>query len=674
MPQHPDPASSPGVIESFRGPLAAAFSPSGPLSARGVLVAPERSLPVPTAADRDAWAAADAPTLAAVAARAEADLLVPWPQPLASEAVRVHRDGNRDRWEQSAFERQRRLSRAVLLAASAAGTGADGDLWLDRVADGVQLLCEQSSWCWPAHDDALRRHGSVLADVADPFLDLGAGEVAGQLAWLDHVLGERLDDRYPGLRRRIRLETRRRVLDPFLARDDWHWLGLDGDVHNWNPWITGNVLVAALRLLDGPGEEDERAAVVTRAVAALDRYVAVLPDDGAIDEGYAYWWNGACRALEALDVLAHATGGAWDASAVPALRATVAFPHRSHLGGDWYVAHADGQALQSRDQPWHAVHRAGRRVGDAAAMAHAAAQRSPGEPAASEKEGLGRLLHGATDPLWVSAVQPGAVQPGAPAALPPLPRDVWLESVQVLLARTTEGSAEGLTLVAKGGHNAEHHNHNDVGSFQVASDGVPVVVDAGRPTYTAATFGPERYSIWTMRSEWHNLPVVRGLGQPPGREAAAADVSVTLDDASASFSAELAAAYPGTGLRSWRRTVSLDRPSLDRPSARVVLEDRWDLAPWDDHDDEPGTSIRLLLAGDVVTERGAARVRPLGAARPLRIAWDPACEHRIVVRSLEDPMLTSVWGERLTLLEIDATARRELRIAIDLDPPIGDQR
>ncbi|ROQ03672.1 heparinase II/III-like protein [Rathayibacter sp. PhB93] len=660
MPQHPAPASSPGVIESFRGPLAAAFSPDRPLSARGVLLSPEQSLPVPTAADREAWAAADAPTLAAVAERAAADLLAPWPQPLASQAVRVHRDGNRDAWEQRAFERQRRLSRAVLLAASAGGGAGDSsDSWLDEVADGVQLLCEQSSWCWPAHDDALRRHGSVLADVADPFLDLGAGEVAGQLAWLDHVLGERLDDRYPGLRRRIRRETRERVLAPFLARDDWHWLGLDGDVHNWNPWITGNVLVAALRLLDAPGEADERAAVVTRAVAALDRYVAVLPEDGAIDEGYAYWWNGACRALEALDVLAHATGGAWDASAVPALRATIAFPHRSHLGGDWYVAHADGQALQSRDQPWHAVHRAGRRVGDTAAMAHAAAQRSPAEPAASEKEGLGRLLRGATDPLWTTA----------PAAPPPLPREVWLDSVQVLLARTTEGSAEGLTLVAKGGHNAEHHNHNDVGAFQVASDGVPVVVDAGRPTYTAATFGPERYGIWTMRSEWHNLPVVRGLGQPPGREAAAADVSVALSDASAAFSAELAAAYPGTGLRSWRRTVS-----LDRPSARVLLEDRWDLAPWDDQDDEPGTAIRLLLAGDVVTERGAARVRPLGGARPLRIAWDPACEHRTVVRELDDPMLTSVWGERLTLLEIDATARRELRIAIDLDPPIGEQR
>ncbi|MWV51276.1 hypothetical protein GRS96_18555 [Rathayibacter sp. VKM Ac-2803] len=643
-----------GAVENFRGPLAAAFSPSRPLSARGLLLDAEHALPVPPASDRGAWQSVDAATTAAIAARAAADLSVPWPQPLASQAVRVHRDGDRDQWEQTAFERQRRLSRAVLMAA----TTLD-DAWLDQVADGVQLLLEQSSWCWPAHDDTLRRHGAVLATVSDPFLDLGAGEVVAQLAWIDHVLGERLDERYPGLRGRLRAESRQRVLDPFRLRDDWHWLGLDGDVHNWNPWITGNVLLAALRLLDGEGEEDDRADIVTRAVAALDRYVAVLPADGAIDEGYAYWWNGACRAVEALDLLAHATGGAWDASSVPALRATIAFPHRSHLGGDWYVAHADSRALQSIDQPWHAVHRAGRWVGDASATAHAASHRRPGVPAASEQEGLGRLLRGATDRAWLDA----------PTAAPPLPRDGWLESIEVMLARGREGSAEGLTLVAKGGHNAEHHNHNDVGSFLIASDGVPVVVDAGRPTYTAATFGPDRYRIWTMQSDWHNLPSVRGVAQPPGPEARASGVSVVADEDRAVFSAELAAAYPGAGLVSWRRRIA-----LERRESRVVLDDAWELEPWTGPGDEPRTVVRLLLAGDPVIERGVAVVRPVGSARPVRIAWDAACEHRTEVRVLEDPMLSGVWGERLTRLEIDVADRRSLRMAIELDTPIGDLR
>src|SRR5690606_3825060 len=115
------------------------------------------------------------------------------------------------------------------------------------------------SWCWPAHDDTAVRHASVLATVTDPFIDLGAGETVAQLAWLDHLLGGALDARYPGLRARIRHEARTRVFEPFLRRRDWHWLGLDSHVHNWNPWIHGNLLVAALRLLDDPAEKALRA-------------------------------------------------------------------------------------------------------------------------------------------------------------------------------------------------------------------------------------------------------------------------------------------------------------------------------------------------------------------------------------------------------------------------------
>ena len=46
----------------------------------------------------------------------------------------------------------------------------------------------------------------------------------------------------------------------------------------------------------------------------------------------------------------------------------------------------------------------------------------------------------------------------------------------------------------------------------VAAGGVPVLIDPGRPTYTAQTFGPRRYEIWTMRGDWHNVPLVRFLG------------------------------------------------------------------------------------------------------------------------------------------------------------------
>ncbi|GAA1980313.1 heparinase II/III domain-containing protein [Microbacterium pumilum] len=644
---------------AFAGPLTAVFERQTGASAglltealEGLLVAPDRALPLPPASDRSVWdlgtGRADSVTMADLLRRATADLGTPWPLPLASAAARVHTDGDRVEWESAAFNRQYRLNRAVVAAAA-----TDEKRWIDEVADGVVLLCEQSSWCWPAHDDTRRRHGAVLATVTDPYLDLGAGDVAGELAWIDHLLGAALDTHYPGLRGRIRHEARTRVLEPFVRRRDWHWIGLDGDVHNWNPWIHGNVLVAALRLLDGPDDGAERLRVISLAIEGIDRYVASLPADGAIDEGYSYWWNGACRALEALDILTHATDGALDpVGEIPALRETVAFPHRMHLGGDWYVNVADGQARPPVDQPWHALHRAARRAGDQDAEAHAAAHRRPDVPGTTEHAGLGRLLQGITDEAWLAAEN-------SPS---PLPRDVWLPSVQVIIARERGGSASGVTVAAKGGHNGEHHNHNDVGSFVVASDGVPVIVDAGRPTYTAATFGPDRYLIWTMQSSWHNVPELRESAQGAGAAFRATDVTASVADDASGLSLDLAAAYPDVGVRSWRRSVTLHR---DSECARVVIDDSWGYEP---DDTERTTTVRLLVAGAVESLQDGLRVTPLGDARPVRVAWDSGIRAATVVRDLDDPMLSDVWGPTLTRIELDVTARDRVVVTVEQNP------
>jgi len=632
------------VRDAFQGPLSDAFEGT---DAAALLVPADRALPVPPASDRAAWAsvAADSATVDRILTAAAQEHGTPWPQPLASDAARYHRDGDRSAWEDAAFARQRRLSRAVIAAAVSLD-----DERIDDVADGITLLCEQSSWCWPAHDDSFERHGSVVPVADDPYLDLGAGEAVAQLAWADHVLGDALDERYPGLRARIRFEASRRVFEPFLTRRDWWWIGHERTPINWNAWIHANVLAAALRLLDAPGEAELRARVVSTAVADLDRFIAVLPADGAIDEGYGYWWEGALRALEALDLLASATEGKADAYAagIPALRATVAYPHSMQLGDEWFVNVADGRAKPPSGLPWAALHRAARRFGDARAEAFAAAHRVPGTPTATEEQGLGRLVRAITDPEWIGAV----------CAAPPLPRDVWLPSVELAVVRENAGSTRGLTLAAKGGHNGESHNHNDVGSFIVAVDGVPVVVDAGRPTYTAQTFGPHRYDIWTMQSSWHSVPEVRGIPQSAGAEFAAREVRPE----DGGLALDLSGAYDVAGLHSWRRRVRLDRGS----SARVIVDDAWELDAWTGSAPEPETTVRMLLAGDVALTDGAARIIPLEGARPVVVRWPSEIRARTTERELDDPLLASVWGSRLTRIDLVVTDRRALSVAVEL--------
>jgi hypothetical protein len=94
----------------------------------------------------------------------------------------------------------------------------------------------------------------------------------------------------------------------------------------------------------------------------------------------------------------------------------------------------------------------------------------------------------------------------------------------------------------------------------VFADGLPVFVDLGAPTYTAKTFGSRRYEIPAMQSAWHNLPTLNGVMQSAGRTFAARDVAYRATDTQAELAMDIAPAWPkAAGVRSWRRTVRLER-------------------------------------------------------------------------------------------------------------------
>ena len=261
-----------------------------------------------------------------------------------------------------------------------------------------------------------------------------------------------------------------------------------------------------------------------------------------------------------------------------------------------------------------------------------------------------------------------AAEVGAAQAKPALVRDVWLDGIQVMTARCKEGTADGFFVAAKGGHNAESHNHNDVGSFIVYRDGRPILIDVGVETYSRKTFSSQRYEIWTMQSAYHNLPTINGVMQSPGREFAAREVAYEADDGHAQLRLDLAGTYPKqANLKSWVRTVRLNRGkdivitedyALEQPASEITLslmtpckvevqkEGRLLLETADTN--EPRVAVRVLYDGARL--KAVVETIPVEDGR-LRAAW-PGQMTRILLKA-EKPALQDTWTLRIEPAKVD---------------------
>ena len=516
------------------------------------LISREEWRPFPKIDTRNAWDTIIDATKAAVVAAGDDALDEPWSQLPATQYLAYARIGNRSDFEALYFSRRRRLASLVL-----AECFDNHGRFIDAIVDGCWLLFEESSWCLPAHVYH-QSAGIGLPDLSEPTVDLFAAETAALLAWTDYLIGDRLEGVSSLLRSRLTGEVAKRVIDPCLERDDFWWAGFSRErVNNWNPWINSNLLACALLLLD----DDRRVATVEKSLRSVDRFLGPYPDDGGCDEGPSYWTRAGASLFDFLELLSDATAGRYDAFAIEKVKKIGAFIYKVHIDGKQFVNFADAPAII--DAPEALVRRYGERTGDPDLESFGAwllVERSPAEISAGRMGSPFRVL---ADLFWTPVSEyevPARPQPPRPPQ-PPLPRDSWLDTIEVMTARDAAGSSRGLFLAAKGGHNEESHNHNDVGSFVVYIDGNPLVVDAGVETYSRKTFSDARYEIWTMQSAFHSLlPSVDGEMQAPGRSFAARDVVYRLDETTAGISLDIAGAYPpSAGIERWVRTIRLHR-------------------------------------------------------------------------------------------------------------------
>lgn len=507
----------------------------------GILIPRAQWKPFPKIDDRAGWAKADQGMLEAILKKAEGYAGYEWPYIPATKSLLIERTGDRNEYQSMSFEKRTVLG-TLLIAEIHENKGR----FIDPIINGVWSICEESFWGVPAHLPKTKEI-SGLMDTSNPFVDLFAAETATLLAWVDYFLGEKLDAVSAQIRKRIYNETNYRIFQPLMTKHHG-WMGAPDDrrrPNNWNPWICSNWLNTVLLL-----EKDDarRTAAVQRILAVLDNFLNPYPQDGGCDEGPGYWGAAAASLYDNLALLNIATPQSFDyALKDEKIRNMAKFIYRAQIGDKYFLNFADASPKPRMGA--NMIYRFGKDIGDRDMMRFGAYYREMPDGGISRFHYF-RNLFG----LFVEQEFQNAEQ-GLP-----LPKDVWLPDLQVMIARDREGSTEGFFVGAKGGNNDESHNHNDIGNYVVYYDGLPLLIDVGSGTYTRRTFSGQRYDIWFNRSDYHNVPTINGVTQSPGGEFNATNVSYSKSGSFARLDLDIAKSYPAdAGVLSWKRSIRLNR-------------------------------------------------------------------------------------------------------------------
>ncbi len=489
-------------------------------------------------ADRAAWGAiATNPAFARVPRDAEKLLNKPLPAWNDDLYLDYSRTGARKPGERMMSARRGRLNPLVW----AEGVENRGR-FLPEIVRILREYLAEPTWTLAAHDRSL---GSFRGTAYE--IDLVSSATAYELAQALWMLGDRLD---PAVRADVIACIVKRVLAPFRETlRSGRGNGWIRTTSNWNPVCLAGTVGAALACLP---DRADRALFAAAGEFYSRNYLAGFTRDGYCTEGIGYWNYGMGNYCALREHLWQATDGRLDLFADERVRNAALFGLRIEIADGQFPAIAD---CRTGSTPSVQILR---------------------YCSLALGLGLGRT-EAAWDPvaprnLTVAPMEvfPNSLRHARPAAVPAdtLGLRSWFDDAGLLICRPATGDAARLASALKGGHNAEHHNHNDVGSYTLVLNGRMVAGDPGGPSvYTAKTFSKERYTgLKLFGSLGHPVPRVAGKFQDAGRQAAAKVLSTSFTDAADKLALDIASAYTVPGLSKLARAFVHTRgatPSLE---------------------------------------------------------------------------------------------------------------
>ena len=608
--------------------------------------------PYPAYEDREGWNKVLGQDAAFLIKAGEKYLDYNWQIVTATSYLEYERTGERKIMETPQSANRVALN-TLMLAELAEGKGR----FIDQLVNGLWHLSNSPTWVLSAHLPR-QKTGRSLPDPREQLIDLGSGALGAQVAVAWHFFNKTFDKIDPVISYVIQEAVKKQILDPYLNtaeyRPNW-WLGFElkpGQVvNNWNPWCNADVILCFLLMEKNPERLDH---ALRQSARSVDKFIEYIKTDGACEEGPAYWGHAAGKLYDYLQIMNDASFGRFSFFDLKQIKDMGEYISRSYVKDGWVVNFADATAKLSFTPS--VIYNYGKAVGSEEMMEFAlynladAKKNNFKQPkpviwndAYRALESLRYLREmGSKVEILNGKISAGESYDSVLNSLrTSVPSHVWYPETEFCYMRNNDG----WFMAAKGGHNNESHNHNDIGTFTLYVNGIPMFVDAGVGTYTKHTFSKDRYTIWSMRSDWHNLPVINGIYQHDGAVFRSSDVAVSFKKSSSRMTLDISKAYDEeSDCKSWVRDYQLVGKVL-------TITDSYSLKSRGAADVE-----NFLVQGSVylpgestpdgyLVKKGETVVINQGVKMMLQypVSLTPSIE----TKELSDPRLTNVWGDSL---------------------------
>ncbi|PQV48983.1 hypothetical protein CLV33_104190 [Jejuia pallidilutea] len=457
--------------------------------------------------------------------------------PISDEIYRrANKEGNRGIYKPRYYRTMDRLERFIL-----AECIENKGRFIPQVRVYMKAIMDMKSWLHPNHDD---NNNSNLKGESIT-IDLGARKFGTDLTLAIVLLADRLPN---DLKTAAVNMVQKRITDSYLAscRDENKLNRWIRSTSNWNSVCNSGTVFSTI---SNSNSYKERLLAIGCAINSSRYYLSGFGDDGYCSEGIGYWSYGFGHYLYMAQFVLDYTNGKinmFKHSNPEKLKNVGNFPENFEIQQLRFAPFADGNIV--------------------------AANTKGNFPYA-----LSAYYYGASVPTefkfeeaaeqLIAWNHPEIFSERKSTEKPQLPNVTYFNTSGMVISR---GKQEiPFSIAIKAGHNAENHNHSDVGTYTLLLEKDFISGDIGAPSYTAGAFSPRNKA----RSSWgHPVPRINNILQSNGYEFKGEVLKTDFKEMRDEVVMNIKPAYEVDGLNVLERTMINDKSGYGAISVTDYFE------------------------------------------------------------------------------------------------------